>query len=45
MNLGNAGIDPNRTFFCKLNNHFKKENNDNKNLPNCKYRDKLFFQS
>ena len=40
MNLGNACIDPNlKNILCKLNNLSEKENNDNENLPNCKYRE------
>ena len=44
INLGNAGIDPNlKKKLCQLNNLFEKENNDNENLPNCKYRDISYF--
>ena len=40
INLGNTGFDPNlRNLLCQLNNLSEKENNDNDNLPNCKYRD------
>ena len=44
INLGNAGINPSLKFFlCQLNNPSEKENNDNENLPNCKYRDISYF--
>ena len=40
INLGNAGIDPNlKNLLCQLNNLPEKENIDNENLPNCKYKD------
>ena len=40
INLGNAGIDPNlKNILCQLNNLSEKENIDNENLINCKYRD------
>ena len=46
INLGNAGIDPNlKKKLCQLNNLFEKENNDNENLPNCKYRDISYFSN
>ena len=46
INLGNAGIDPNlKNLLCQLNNLSEKENIDNENLHNCKYRHKLYFQS
>ena len=46
INLGNAGIDPNlKKFLCQLNNLSEKENNDNENLPNCKYRDISYFSN
>ena len=46
INFGNAAIDSNlKNHLCQLNNLSEKENIDNENLPNCKYRDKLFFQS
>ena len=46
INLGNVDIDPNlKNLLCQLNNLSKKENIDNENLPNYKYRDKLIFQS
>ena len=46
INLSNAGIDPNlKIFLCQLNNLSEKENNDNENLPNCKYRDISYFSN
>ena len=43
---GNAHIDPNlENLLCQLNNLSEKENIDNENLHNCKYRHKLYFQS
>ena len=40
IKLGNAGIDPNlKNLLCQLNNLSEKENIDNENLTNCKYRD------
>ena len=46
INLGNAGIDPNRkNILCQLNNLSEKENIDNENLPNGKYRDIHSFPS
>ena len=44
INLGNAGIGSNlKNLLCQLNNLSQKENIDNKNLPNCKYRDIRYF--
>ena len=46
INLGNVGIDPNLTNLLRqLNNLSEKENNDNENLPNCKYRDISYFSN
>ena len=46
INLGNAGIDPNlKNLLCQLNNLSEKENIDNENLPNCKYRDISYFSN
>ena len=46
MNLGNAGIDSNlKNLLCQLNNLSEKENIDNENLPNCKYRDISYFSN
>ena len=46
INLGNAGIDPNlKNLLCRLNNFSEKENIDNENLPDCKYRDISYFPS
>ena len=46
INLGNVGIDPNlKNLLCQLNNLTEKENNDNENLPNCKYRDISYFSN
>ena len=40
ITLGNADIDPNlKNLLCQLNNLSEKENIDNENLTNCKYRD------
>ena len=37
-------IDPNlKSLLCQLNNLSEKENIDNENLPNCKYRDISYF--
>ena len=44
INLGNAGIGSNlKNLLCQLNNLSQKENIDNENLPNCKYRDIRYF--
>ena len=44
--LGNASIDPNlKDLLCQLNNLSEKENIDNENLPNCKYRDISYFSN
>ena len=44
--LGNAGIDPNlKNLLCQLNNRSEKENIDNENLTNCKYRDIYYFSN
>ena len=46
INLGNAGIDSNlENLLCQLNNLSEKENIDNENLPNCKYRDISYFSN
>ena len=46
INLGNVGIDPNLTnLLCQLKNLSEKENNDNANLLNCKYRDISYFSN
>ena len=46
INLGNAGIDPNlKNLLCQLNNLSEKENIDNENLPNCKYRYISYFSN
>ena len=46
INLGNAVIDPNlKNLLCWLNNLSEKKNNDNENLPNCKYGDISFFSN
>ena len=46
ITLGNAGIDPNlKNLLCQLNNLSEKENIDNENLPNCKYRDISYFSN
>ena len=46
INLGNAGIDPNlKNLLRQLNNLSEKENIDNENLPNCKYRDLSYFSN
>ena len=46
INLGNAGIDPNlKNLLCQLNNLSEKKNNDNENLPNCKYRGISYFSN
>ena len=46
INLGNASIGPDlKNLLCQLNNLSEKENNDNENLPNCKYRDKSYFSN
>ena len=46
INLGNAGIDLNlKNLLCQLNDLSEKENNDNENLPNCKYRDVGYFSN
>ena len=34
-----------KNLLCQLNNIFEKENNDNENLPNCKYRDISYFSN
>ena len=40
INLGHASIDSNlKNLLCQLNNLPEKENIDNENLPNRKYRD------
>ena len=39
-------MDPNlKNLLCQLNNLFEKENIDNENLPNCKYRDISYFSN
>ena len=46
INLGNACNDPNlKNLLCQLNNLSEKENNDNENLSNCKYRDISYFSN
>ena len=46
INFSNIDIDPNLTnLLCQLNNFSEKENNDNENLPNCKYRDINYFSN
>ena len=46
INLDNASIDPNlKNLLCQLNNLSEKENNDNENLPKCKYRDISYFSN
>ena len=46
INLDNVGIDPNlKNLLCQLNNLSEKENNNNENLPNCKYRDMSYFSN
>ena len=44
--LGNAGIDSDlKNLLFQLNNLSDKENNDNENLPICKYRDISCFSN
>ena len=48
INLGNVCIDPNLKLNkseSQLNNLSEKENNDNENLSNCKYRDISYFSN
>ena len=46
INLGNTCIDSNlKSLLCQLSNLSEKENNDNENLPNCKYRDISYFSN
>ena len=44
INLGNTGIDPNlKKLLCQLNDLSEKDNIDNENRPNCKYRVQVIF--
>ena len=46
INIDKFGIGPNLTnLLCQLNNLSEKENNDNENMTNCKYRDKSYFSN
>ena len=46
INLSNTGIDPNlKNLLYQLNNLSEKENNNNENLPKCKYRDIDYFSN